>query len=131
MEGDGRATVYAGGWSDMLIQRGDAPAGGSAPKREGRQAAAPARPAPASAAKTRPLSFVEEKRLTALPGEIEALEADVAKLEAMLADTGLYARDPARFDKATRALAQRRAALAKAEEAWLALEARREEAAAT
>ena len=132
LEGGGRATVYAGGWSDMVAQRGGVPVGAPAAeaprRREEAAAPAPARPKPETP-RVRGLSFVEEKRLAALPEEIARLEADVAKLEGLLADPELYARDPGKFDKATKALAQRRGALEAAEEAWLELEGRREAAA--
>jgi ABC transport system ATP-binding/permease protein len=130
MEGDGRATVYAGGWSDHLAQRGaptgDAPA--ARPKR-----AEPA-PRPAGRPEARPesrqvrLSFRQAHRLETLPAEIDRLTAEIAKLEALLADPALFTRDPARFRKATEALVQRQTALAAAEEEWLALEELREAA---
>jgi ATP-binding cassette subfamily F protein uup len=47
-------------------------------------------------------------------------------LEAKLADPGLYGRDPTAFQALSRELDQVRADLASAEEAWLALEERRE-----
>jgi ATP-binding cassette subfamily F protein uup len=121
MEGDGRATIYAGGWSDYRAQRGERSAAPSqGPKR--RAAEAPAR-------KPRPkekLSFHQAKRLEDLPGEIATLEAEIARLEGLLADPGLYARDPAKFAKATEALSARQAKLAEAEEQWLELEDLRE-----
>jgi ATP-binding cassette subfamily F protein uup len=126
MEGDARATVYAGGWSDYQAQR----------------AAAPERPAPRPAAKPAPerttaapppapgksapagLSFTERHRLERLPAEIARLEAEIGRLNALLADPDLYAREPVKFQKATEALAARQAALSAAEEDWLALEER-------
>ncbi|MEO0999358.1 MAG: ATP-binding cassette domain-containing protein, partial [Pseudomonadota bacterium] len=121
MEGDGRATVYAGGWSDMEAQRRDedAPEARSAPAK--RQAAVPK-----PKAEPAKLGYRDQRRLDALPGEIDQLSADIARLEGLLADPDLYARDPARFEKATAALAQRSAARDAAEEEWLELEARRE-----
>jgi ATP-binding cassette subfamily F protein uup len=44
-----------------------------------------------------------------------------------LADPGLYARDPTRFDKTSTALARAQAELAEAEDRWLNLELLREE----
>ena len=49
------------------------------------------------------------------------------KLEAALADPGLYARDRAGFDRAADRMHAARAELASAEDRWLVLEAMREE----
>ena len=46
---------------------------------------------------------------------------------AVLADGNLYARDPGRFAQTSKALEQAQAALGKAEDQWLELEALREE----
>jgi ATP-binding cassette subfamily F protein uup len=48
-------------------------------------------------------------------------------LEAKLADVDLHGRDPAGFDRATHAYADKRAELERAEDEWLALEILREE----
>jgi ABC transport system ATP-binding/permease protein len=131
MEGDGRATVYAGGWTDYQAQRGE---GGGAPgwnsvsydgKRKAPEApaAAPAATPAKSAAKSK-LSFTEKHRLEALPGVIEGLEAEIAKLEDYLAAPDLFTKEPVKFRKATEALVQRQDALAAAEEEWLTLEAK-------
>jgi ATP-binding cassette subfamily F protein uup len=121
MEGDGRATIYAGGWSDYRAQRGEAPAAAPAarpaPRREERAPAPPARPR---------LSFTQAHRLEALPGEIDRLSAEIGRLEVLLSDPGLFARDPERFARASEALVARQGALAAAEDEWLTLEALRE-----
>ena len=120
MEGDGRATVYAGGWSDYLAQRGPRPEE-AAPASK----AAPAAPGkPLAASRPGGLSFTEAHRLEALPGRIERLEAEIAKLADYLSRPGLYDEAPAKFAKASEALADRQAALGAAEEEWLALEER-------
>jgi ATP-binding cassette subfamily F protein uup len=72
------------------------------------------------------LGFKQTHRLETLPGEIERLGADISKLEALLADPGLFSRDPAKFQKASDALAARQTALAAAEDEWLELEELRE-----
>ena len=135
MDGGGRATPYAGGWSDSLAQRGErAPAGDRPPRgepvRQDRSSAA-SRPAPAEAAPANGhpalatgLSFTERHRLDALPGEIDRLEAEIAKLSDYLADPELYASAPVKFAKASEALGARQAALSAAEEEWLRLEER-------
>ncbi|WP_112874993.1 ABC-F family ATP-binding cassette domain-containing protein [Paracoccus endophyticus] len=123
MEGDGRAVVYAGGWTDYRAQRGeDAPEADAA---EARPAAA--RPAPARGAPGRGgLSFTERHRLESLPDVIARLEAEIARLTDFLADPQLFATAPAKFAKASAALAERQQALAAAEEEWLALAERAE-----
>ena len=121
MEGDGRAVIYAGGWSDYRAQRGEDAA-----------EAAPVvtRPAPAKAeapkASRNGLSFTERHRLEALPDLIARLEAEIAKLTEFMADPDLYTKAPAKFAKATEAMAERQAALAAAEQEWLELAERAE-----
>ena len=124
-EGDGRWTVYAGGWSDMLTQAAAAEAP-SDPRPA--KTAPPTKPDPdAPRRDAKKLTFNQTRRLDALPAEMERLGEDIAKLETLLADPDLYAREPAKFDKATKALGARQKALADAEEEWLELEALREE----
>ena len=122
MEGDGRALVYAGGWSDYQAQRAETQSA-AAPEAK---SAKPAREAPkpeAAAAKPRDgLSFTEKHRLEELPGVIERLEAEIGKLEQLLADPELFTREPVKFRKATEALTERQEKLSAAEEEWLVLE---------
>jgi ATP-binding cassette subfamily F protein uup len=126
MAGDGRAVVYAGGWSDYRAQRAGRAEPAPKPVAKPAPDAAP-RPARARpAARAEGLSFTQRHRLEALPAEIERLTAEIGRLEALLSDPELYARDPARFDKATRALAERRERLDAAETEWLELESLRE-----
>ena len=116
LEGNGKATAYPGGWSDYAAQRGaDAL---EMPKKSG-----------ASHANLREdvkklsegLSFTEKKRLDALPGIMERLEAEINKLTDFLSDAEMFTREPVKFRKATEAIADRQKALAAAEEEWLAL----------
>jgi ATP-binding cassette subfamily F protein uup len=119
-EADGRWVEYAGGYSDMLLQRG--------PARVRSTVASPSR-AIASVTKTpnRKMSFKDKHALDVLPFRIAGLETDLAKWNSVLADGDLYARQPSKFADATKALAVAQAALAAAEEQWLALEMVREE----
>ncbi|KAF0677522.1 ABC-F family ATP-binding cassette domain-containing protein [Profundibacterium mesophilum] len=122
MEGDGRAMIYPGGWSDYQNQR---PKEETAPAASGKPAA-PRKDAPPAQKTTPKLSFTESHRLKALPDEIARLEAEIAKLTELLADPALFDAAPMKFRKATEALAERQAALSAAEEEWLALEERAE-----
>ncbi|KGJ07806.1 ABC-F family ATP-binding cassette domain-containing protein [Paracoccus sphaerophysae] len=124
MEGDGRAVIYAGGWSDYQAQRGeDAPEPAPAAPRPGGPwdgAPAPAEPARVG------LSFTERHRLESLPAVIERLEAEIGKLTEFLSNPDLFQTAPAKFAKASEGLAERQQALAAAEEEWLDLAERAE-----
>ncbi len=125
-EGNGRWVEYAGGYSDMLAQRGGAP-GPALPKPENaRQTSRPASPVRSSSPK-RKLGFREKHALTTLPGRIGGLITEIAQLREKLADPKLFASDPAAFGKAAADLETVEAELAKAENEWLALEILREE----
>ncbi|MEM8841618.1 MAG: ABC-F family ATP-binding cassette domain-containing protein [Pseudomonadota bacterium] len=117
MEGDGKAVVYPGGWSDYQAQR--APMAAPAAARPAKPDAA--EPAP-RAVPTRPgLSGKQAHRLKQLPDEIARLEAEIARLEAFLSDPTLFQTAPEKFTKATEGLATRKSRLDDAEEEWLIL----------
>lgn len=124
MEGDGRATTYAGGWSDYRAQRGVDEAADTSKKVDKTLAKAPGLKQSKPTA-TR-LSFTEKHRLEELPAQMERLTAEIAKLEELLSDATLFTREPVKFKKATEALTSRQIALATAEEEWLALAERAE-----
>jgi ABC transport system ATP-binding/permease protein len=131
-DGDGRWIEYAGGYSDMLAQRGGRGLGGQvAPVGKTSAKAREEKPAVqvevASAAKRGKLSFKEKHALETLPGEIDKLTALAQKLETELSAPGLYAKDRARFEKLTNDVADARLKLAAAEEQWLELEMKRAE----
>jgi ABC transport system ATP-binding/permease protein len=124
-EGDGRWGEYAGGYSDMLGQRGSDLAGHrtgkskSAPKERQEVAASPA-------AKRR-LSFKDKHALETLPKQMAGLQDEAKKLGVSLADPSLYSRDAKAFAEKSSRLAVVQAELAAAEEKWLELELLREE----
>ncbi|MES2143847.1 MAG: ATP-binding cassette domain-containing protein [Pseudomonadota bacterium] len=118
LEGQGRVTVYPGGWSDYARQRpAQSPQPSAAPSAS--RAAIPAKPAAVTRRST--LSFTEQKKLEELPGQIARIEAEIAKLSDLLSSDGLFTREPAKFARASEALVERQAALAAAEETWLTL----------
>ncbi len=127
-EGEGRWQEYAGGYSDMAAQRGHGVQARAA-EAAAKPAAAPKaeRAAPPPPKRVR-MNAKEQHELKTLPARMEALGKEIATLDAKVADSGFYARDPAGFAKATEALAAAQAALAAAEERWLELEMLREEA---
>jgi ATP-binding cassette subfamily F protein uup len=127
-DGDGVWTEFAGGYSDMLAQRGRGVGAKARPAEKAAPAAAPkaVSPPPAAAASKRKLSFNEKHALETLPKKIEALQAEAAKLNTAVAGD-LYTRDPKLFAKATARLEEVAREIGEAEERWLELEMLREE----
>jgi ATP-binding cassette subfamily F protein uup len=124
-EGDGCWVEYAGGYSDMVAQRGQGLAG---PLAAPVQAAERAAKRPVErAAPRRKLSFNERRALETLPQRIEELRAGLEALELKLAGADFAAREPATFLAATKSYAELRDALSGAEDEWLGLEILREE----
>ena len=123
-EGEGKWTEYAGGYSDMIAQRG---AGVEARKvkAEPVKSASPA-PRPEAPQAQRKLSFKEKHALETLPATMKKLESEIATLEAKLADAALFTRDPKAFEQAVSRLSSVRDELTAAEEQWLELEMKRE-----
>jgi ATP-binding cassette subfamily F protein uup len=124
-DGDGTWIEYAGGYSDMVAQRGrgigQRAVAEPAPQRPAREPAPPRQPT------RRKLSFADQHALKTLPARIEALHAEIRRLEGLLADPGLYRRDPRAFAETGTALEAARTEIAAVEEAWLSAELRREE----
>ena len=120
MEGDGKATVYAGGWSDYIAQRNQDDFGESVVK--SKRAVSKGREKETAVSKG--LSFTEKHRLDAIPAEMEQLEAEIGKLQELMSDPELFTANPTKFQKATDALIERQSKLDAAEEEWMALEAK-------
>jgi len=125
-EGSGRWVEYAGGYSDMVRQRGagvEAVSGSPPPAEKKKRDAAQA---PVAESKRR-LSFKEKHALQTLPKRMEELRQSMTRLQAILADGELYNREPVKFAAASDAFAKAEAELNQAEEQWLELEILREE----
>lgn len=127
-ESDGRWQDYAGGYADMVAQRGHG-VRAKAAHGTGLQAESPAADlaaGPRMAAKPR-MSFKDKHALETLPARIAQLEREIAALQAQIADPALYTRDPAGFAARTSLLGKKQAERDAAEEEWLRLELLREE----
>ncbi|MBN9598636.1 MAG: ATP-binding cassette domain-containing protein [Afipia sp.] len=127
-EGRGKWVEYAGGYSDMLAQRGEdleEKAVKSAASEPGKDVKAPSAPSTSSA--KRRLSFNEKHALETLPKTMAKLQQDIAGYQKQLDDPQLYAKDRKAFDAASAAIAKAQTELDAAEEKWLALEILREE----
>jgi len=117
-EGDGRWVEYAGGYSDMLAQRGEV----AVAEKAGKKAAAKSTPAPAPAPVAKKMSFKEQHELKTLTADIDKLHNEVQRLDTILATPGLYEKDPKKFAATTDALGVLHAKMAAVEERWLELE---------
>ena len=126
-EGGGRWSEYAGGYSDMMTQRGGDLARRPAAEKATADPDKPSAPARVAQAAKRRLSFNEKHALETLPGRIAALHAELEQLHQRLGDPDLFARDPDAFAAASAALTTAQAELAAAEERWLELEMLRED----
>lgn len=120
-EGDGRWVEYAGGYTDMLAQRGEMgdvsgqarKSAATSPKRQVERAA---------------FSFRDRHRLKTLDAEIAKLHAEIASLEAILADPDLFKINPRKFETTSGKLSDLQDCLTAAETEWLDLELKREAA---
>jgi ATP-binding cassette subfamily F protein uup len=127
LDGRGGAIETPGGWTDFMRQNpgffnGRYKAAETAAGRpQAKAETAPVAP-PAKAVK---LTFKDQRRLEEAEKEMETLPAEILRLEKILTDPTLYAKDPQRFDAVTKSIDEVRAALAQAEEDWLVLEAKR------
>jgi len=126
VEGNGVVEEYPGGYSDYLSQRKRAAREADREKDRKKQAAKAA-PKPAPPAVAKKLSFKEQHELEKLPDRIAALESAKEKLEVVLADPNLFAKDRNAYENAAKKLSEVETAIGDAEERWLVLEARREE----
>jgi ATP-binding cassette subfamily F protein uup len=126
-DGNGRWIEYAGGYSDMLAQRGAdltrEPHSRKPQKAAKERVSAAAGPQPAR----RRMSFKDKHALETVPKTIATLQAQASKLQAKLEDPKLYGRDRAAFENITAALGELQHKIAAAEEQWLELEMLREE----
>jgi ATP-binding cassette subfamily F protein uup len=118
LDGSGKVDVVAGGYADWVKQR--------APKAGAKKAAPKAEMASAPPPRKAKLTYKDQRDLDLLPKEIEALEAQIAQQEVMLADPDLFAKNPKRFDELMTAIDVARAKKDAAESRWLELAERAE-----
>lgn len=123
-QGNGGWLEFAGGYSDMVSQSGqtkraDAPVTHKTEK--------PVDKSPAPSKTSSKLSFKDKHALESLPGEIDKLEGDIAKVNKALAAPGLFEKDPKRFNQLVKLLEKTQAELDAKEQRWLELEMLQEE----
>ena len=124
-EGEGKWTEYAGGYSDMVAQRGAGVNAREVKVVASERTASPVQPAKPAA--RRKLTFKDKHALETLPAKMASLHDEIAKLETKLADPELFARDPKAFEKTMTRHQKAKTEMTLAEEHWLELEMLKEE----
>ncbi|PCI05764.1 MAG: elongation factor 3 [Hyphomicrobiales bacterium] len=123
-DGDGQWTEYAGGYSDMVFQKGS---GVQKNLREvSGEKQAKTKSGGTKSSVSSKLSGKQRHALESLPKEMERLEFEIEKLKKALEAPGLFSKEPKKFQKYADALAEREVSLAQKEEKWLKLEMIRE-----
>jgi len=122
----GKWRRYAGGYDDMIAQRGSAPGSKQYLSIAAAKPKAKVKRISTSSASKSKLSYKEKYALETLPDEIDGMQEQAKTFKETLADTLLFARDPALFHKTVKLLEAIEQKLATAEEEWLSLEIKRE-----
>jgi ATP-binding cassette subfamily F protein uup len=130
-EGEGKVREFVGGYQDWLRQGGSPRLLGVTESKSGKAdlnsaivetAAAPAPVQEAAPAAKKKLSYKLQRELEALPGEIEAKEQQIAKVEADIANPGFYQRPAAETAKVLASLEQLNKELDVLVERWAELD---------
>ncbi|WP_252271498.1 ATP-binding cassette domain-containing protein [Pseudomonas subflava] len=125
-EGEGRVREYVGGYQDWLRQGGSPRllgVGESKPARGDTSVAAPeSAPAVAAPAAKKKLSYKLQRELDAIPGQIDALETQLAQLQGQIADPAFYQQAPAITGPALERLQRLQEELDQLLERWAELE---------
>ncbi|MGB0905935.1 MAG: ABC-F family ATP-binding cassette domain-containing protein [Maricaulaceae bacterium] len=123
-EGDGKWQAYAGGYSDMVAQRGE---GVKARKAEAKaQKANKNKVAVKVEVPKVKLSYKHKFRLEQLPKEMEATQAEIESHLKTLEDPTLFTQNPGGFQAATDGMTAAQSKLEALENEWLELEMMRD-----
>ena len=124
LDGTGKVDVIAGGYADWEAKR-RVPIAAKAKPAKAKPAAAPdTKPAPSPTK----LSYKEQRDYELLPARIEELEKAIRRGQDILADPGLFTRDPQKFANITKGLENAEVEKDAAEIRWLELAERVETA---
>jgi len=124
LDGKGGVSEHVGGYSDWEARGGSLSEPQSAldVKPGDSSAGTPAASRKPAASKKRKLSYKEQRELGSLPGQIEALEQQQARLEEEMSAPGFYHSDHEEVQRVLGELAQAQGQLEAAFERWNALE---------
>lgn len=126
-DGDGTWHQYAGGYSDMVAQKGSGVLKRQSEKPAPQGKTKSSTHKPEKTVSKGKLSFKQTHALEKLPIEIAKLEGEISKLQKALAAPDLFTKEPVKFQKYADALSSREASLAAKEEEWIELAMLKEE----
>jgi ATP-binding cassette subfamily F protein uup len=123
-EGDAKVKEYVGGYDDWVRQKNEKRITEEAglPPKETRQSWKADKKAAAELNGKRKLSYKEQKELDALPAEIDRLEQELAALHARMADPAFYKQTPETIAQSAARTQEIETALAAAFARWEELE---------
>ena len=123
LDGAGGVTEHVGGYSDWEARGGRLGEALPAPaeNRAGQDPVAAAAEKP-PAARGRKLSYKEQRELAGLPGKIEELEQEIARLGAVISEPGFYRGDFGAVQETNQQLAEAQRKLEIAYQRWSELE---------
>ncbi|TLP72083.1 ATP-binding cassette domain-containing protein [Pseudomonas nitroreducens] len=129
-EGEGRVREFVGGYQDWLRQGGSPKLLGVGEEKGDKPAAAPVTEEPVAApaavveaaAPKKKLSYKLQRELEAIPGQIEALETEMATLQAETASPTFYQRPPSEAQAVLDRLGSLQGELDQLIERWAELE---------
>ena len=123
-ESPGKWEVYAGGYTDMIRQRGIGVKARKAADKA--QKSKSSNSGPSASENSNKLSYKHKFRLEKLPGEMDDASEQISDLEKKLADPELFSKDPEGFTKIASELEQMKDKLDALETEWLELETLKE-----
>jgi ATP-binding cassette subfamily F protein uup len=129
--GKGNAIIYAGGWSDYLLQnkglekKQTAVSGEAKLSNKGKKIKFKSEKNINTV--TKGLTFTQQHRLKSLPDEIQGVETEIKKLTELLSDMGLFEKDREKFLKLSAGLVERQRNLVILEDEWIVLEEKNRE----
>jgi len=121
-EGKAKWQIYAGGYQDMVNQRGFGVKARASDNKQS-DSSSPDKTRPLGSKKSSvKLSYKHKHRLEKLPAEISACETKITALETKLSDPAFFSNNPTEFNEVIAALEQEKASLESYESEWLDLE---------
>ena len=122
LDGEGGIEEFVGGYSDLERYRASQLSSAAASGAPAAASAAKSAPPPAAPARTRKLSFKDQRELDALPGLIESLEAEAVRLSDEMADPQTARADSAALRQLGERMAELQKQLEHAYQRWSELE---------